>query len=90
MWHKSVARRSPGDRDAQITELFAAMTDDVGAWWRLTTQFSAGVFCGLFLYETNQGIVLTLKTLLALGARGLALSLDIYGLARDQEAFEEP
>ncbi len=86
MWHKGVARRSPGDLDGQVSELLALMTDDLAAWQQLTTQFSADIFCGLFLDETNQGIVLNPLTLLALGARGLKLGLDIYGLEPDPGA----
>ncbi len=78
MWHKSAARRAPGDLDGQVAELLASMTDDLAVWQRLTTQFSADVFCGLFLNETNQGLGLNPTTLLALGARGLELALDVY------------
>ena len=90
MWHKRVARRSPGDLDGQIVELFASMTGDLAVWQRLTTRFHADVFCGLFLDEANQGIELRPETLIALGARGLKLSLDVYGLREDQGFAVDP
>ena len=86
MWHKRAARRAPGDLDEQVAELLAPMTDNVAVWQRLTTQFTADVFCGLFLNETNQGIGLDPPTLFALGARGLKLELDVYGLAIGTDA----
>ena len=81
MWHKTVARRSPGDLDGQVAELLALVTADLVVWRGLTMKFRADVFCGLFLDEHNQGLTLSPSTLLALGERGLKLDLDIYGFA---------
>lgn len=81
MWHKAVARRLPGDLDGQVAELLALMTSDLAVWRQLTMDFSADVFCGLFLGESNQGLALGPATLLALGERSLGLDLDVYGMA---------
>ena len=80
-WHRQVVRRNPGDLDGQIAELLGGMTADIVAWRRLTDVYAADVFCGLFMREGNEGLGLRPATLLALGARNIALSLDIYALA---------
>ncbi len=81
LWTRSVARRAPGDLDAQVAELLALATGDLAVWRRLTEEFEAHVFCGLFLEEHNQGLALAPATLFALGARGLGLELDVYAPA---------
>ena len=85
MWHKHVTKRSPGDLEAQLTELLALVTDDLGVWRQLTTRYRADVFCGLFLSSYNEGIELRPKFLSDLSARGLLLGLDIYRLGEDQQ-----
>ena len=84
MWHKGVERRSPGDLDGQLAELFAAMTDDGAVWRQLTTRFKADIFTGLFMAERSEGLSISPTTLLALGARGLALDLDIYCVLKNE------
>ena len=80
MWHKAVARRLPGNLDGQVAELLALMTSDLAVWRHLTMDFSADVFRGLFLSESNQGLTLGPATLLSLGERGLRLDLNVYGM----------
>ena len=78
-WRLTTPRRSPGDLDAQIDELFAQLTTDTTVWRDLATRFQADIFCGLFLSGGNQGTSLMPETLMAVGARGLVLNFDIYG-----------
>jgi hypothetical protein len=78
-WRRETERRSPGDLDAQIAELFAQLTDDLEVWNDLSRRFQADIFCGLFLNEFNEGISLSPETLAAVGSRGLSLDMDIYG-----------
>lgn len=80
-WSIKVERRSPGDLDAQIAALLDGTTDDLSKWQKVTSAFDADIFCGLFLEEENEGLVLAPTTLKKLGDRGLRLSLDIYALA---------
>jgi hypothetical protein len=82
-WSIQVKRRSPGDLDAQIAALLDGTTDDLSRWQRVTSAFDADIFCGLFLEEENEGLILAPTTLKNLGDRGLFLSLDIYAPARD-------
>lgn len=84
-WRISVERRSPGDLDAQIAEIFGRLTSDVAVWKNLSQRFQADVFCGLFLEESNEGMSLSPDTLIAVGSRGLTLDLDIYGPEDEDE-----
>jgi hypothetical protein len=83
-WRLKVERRSPGDLDAQIAELFVTLSLDLAIWKDLSTRFRADVFCGLFLRESNEGISLAPETLTAVGSRGLTLEMDIYGPEADE------
>ena len=85
MWHKRVEACSSGDIDGQVSELLSLMTSDLAVWKRLTTDFQADVFCGLFLDEMNQGIELGRTTLQTLAARGLLIGLDVYGAGEEQQ-----
>jgi hypothetical protein len=81
-WSVQVERRSPGDLDAQIAALLDGTTDDQSVWQRVTSNFDADIFCGLFLEEENEGLTIAPTTLKMLADRGLLLSLDIYAPAR--------
>lgn len=78
-WRLNVERRSPGDLDGQIAELFENLSLEVAVWKDLSRRFQADVFCGLFLNESNEGISLSSETLTAVGSRGLTLDIEIYG-----------
>jgi hypothetical protein len=65
--------------NGQVAELFATLTTDLPVWNALSRRFQADVFCGLFLNEANEGIILSPETLTAIGLRGLSLNMDIYG-----------
>ena len=69
---------TPGDLNAQISELLANCTDDLSKWEELTARFDASVFCGIFMLESNEGTDLSPANLKNLGLRNLRLSLDIY------------
>ena len=78
-WRITVDRRSPGNLDGQVRELFAPLTTDLGVWKELSSRFQADVFCGLFMNEYHEGISLSPETLAAIGLRGLSLDMAIYG-----------
>lgn len=77
-WRLSAERREPGDLDAQISEIFDGLTNDMSIWQDLTSRFRADVFCGLFMEEGNEGISLSNETLQRLAERGLTIDFDIY------------
>jgi hypothetical protein len=66
------------------------VSDDVAVWRRLTAVYKAEAFCGIFLDMFNEGISVSPATLLALGAGGVILGLDIYGSAQAEGAAESP
>jgi hypothetical protein len=86
-----VERRTPGDLNAQITELLSGLTADLSVWRDLTRRYRGDLFCGLFMDEGKEGVELTPSTLAAMGARGLLLDLDIYEPARhERRLFRHP
>ncbi|EJN01709.1 DUF4279 domain-containing protein [Phyllobacterium sp. YR531] len=82
IWSRKVDRSSPANLDAQIAELLEPLPQNLSVWQLLTKRFRTEVFCGAFMLEGNEGLGLNPETLLALGSRGIALELDIYGPER--------
>lgn len=82
-WRYKAQERKPGDLSAQIRETFGQMTADLEVWRMLSRRFAGDCFCGLFMSETNEGLVLEPEVLDILTARGLTLMLDIYNDARN-------
>ena len=83
MWRLSVPDREPEDINAQVECLLAGLTYDLQVWSLLASKFELDLFCGLFMNETNEGASLSPATLLALGQRGIEMSLDIYAPVSD-------
>jgi Domain of unknown function (DUF4279) len=88
-WHLNSDPLAPGDLDTQIGSLLGSLPTDMAVWNDLTKQHRADLFCGLFLTESNQGLVLSPDTMAAVAIRGLKLSLDIYGSPDADEAAGE-
>lgn len=82
-WRFGVERREPGDLDAQIQELFGALTADLSIWRDLAGKYKPDLFVGLFVRKSNEGDEISAETLGLLSSRGVALSLDIYGPLTD-------
>ena len=78
-WRREVERVSPGDLDGQIDQLLAPLSGDLSVWLRLSSDFDADIYCGLFMQEECEGLGLSPRTLSRLGERGLVLNLEIYG-----------
>ena len=78
MWFLIAAVREPEGLDAQVAEILGKLTDDLDVWAARARRFDLEVFCGWFMDETNEGVRISPKTLAALGARGIALEVDIY------------
>ena len=77
-WLLDAPRRMPGDLDGQIVELLSPLTSDLATWRELTDRFSADLYCGLFMRESNDGLELQPETLAMIGSRGLSLGLELY------------
>ncbi|SIO06570.1 protein of unknown function [Parasphingorhabdus marina DSM 22363] len=78
-WRIGSERRSPGDVDGQIQDIFGKLESDIGVWRQLSELYQGRVFCGLFLASGNEGIRLQPETVAAIGERSLLLDFDIYG-----------
>jgi hypothetical protein len=78
-WLFEAAKREPGDLDAQVRELLDPLTADLAVWRDLVGRYQADISCGLYMAASHDGDELRPGTLAAIGARGLKLSLDIYG-----------
>lgn len=82
-WVLEAKDRSPADLDGQIEELLSPLTTDMSVWSDLRRRYSADIFLGLFLAQSNEGIALSPETMGAVGSRGLVLNADIYAPASD-------
>jgi hypothetical protein len=83
-WRLEAAEASPEDTNAQVLELLSQLSLDLSVWRDIAARFRLDLFCGWFMNDGNDGVVLTPETLLALGERGIALSLDIYAPYADE------
>lgn len=79
MWRLSARETKPEDLDTQVFELLGQVTSDLSVWSRIATQFRVDLFCGWFMGSRNEGVAISPETMVALGQRGIQLSLDIYG-----------
>lgn len=79
MWRLESIDACPEDVDGQISEILSKLTTDQKVWKQLSSQYILDLFCGLFMKDSNEGLSISAESLKALGARGIALSLDIYG-----------
>lgn len=77
-WCYTVERRTPGDLDGQIKELFDALTNDLSIWRLLAGKYAADLFVGMFLSEENEGVAISATSLEMVSSRGLALEFDVY------------
>lgn len=78
-WGLVADERAPGDLDSQVADLLARLPQEQAVWHELNARYSVDLFCGWFMDNLNEGITIAPQTLLALGERGVAWSIDIYG-----------
>jgi hypothetical protein len=83
MWRLEALETASADFDGQVQEVLGKLTDDIAVWNRLASEYKVDLFCGWFMEMRNEGLEISDSTLLALGVRGIKLSLDIY--AGDKE-----
>ncbi|WP_239467323.1 DUF4279 domain-containing protein [Rhodoferax koreensis] len=79
MWRLQATDSEPEDLNGQVSELLGRVTSDPSVWHELTARFRVDLFCGWFMGSGNEGVEILPSTMLALGQRGIRLSLDIYG-----------
>lgn len=78
MWRLVAEPREPEDLNGQIEELLGKLSNDLNAWAKIRETCRIDLFCGLFMGSGNDGVSLQPDQLLALGARGIELGLDVY------------
>jgi hypothetical protein len=83
-WRLEATVTAPEDTNAQVRELLSKLTPDLAVWRDIASRFEVDLFCGWFMGQTNDGAELSPETLLALGERGITLSLDIYAPDSDE------
>lgn len=77
-WLLRADDRAPADVDGQVAEILGKLTDDLETWVSLAQQFDVDLSFGWFMEHSNEGIELSPKTLAAIGARGIRMSVDLY------------
>ena len=78
MWRLHSEDCEPENLDQQISQLLDKMNNNKDVWHAISSRYQIDLFCGLFLSVSNEGLILSSKSLLSLGERGIALSMDIY------------
>ena len=77
-WHLDATPQEPANLDAQVAELFTRVNQDLAVWERLSSKYRIDLFCGFFMNEDDEGLVVSADTLKVLGDRGIKLSLCLY------------
>ncbi len=87
-WVLKSERVTPGNLDAQIEKLLEGAVADTSVWLQISSEFHVRIFCGLFMRRFNEGLMISRSTMMLLGARGIALDLDIYGAEMSEDEAE--
>lgn len=79
LWSLSAEETKPENLDCQVSELLGLVTSDLSVWSSIAARFRVDLFCGWFMGSENEGVEISPETMIALGQRGIQLSIDIYG-----------
>ena len=83
-WMLEAAPSKTGDFDAQILQLLSHTDVSLDMWASLARKFEMDIFCGWFMHHANEGVAVSPQTLLMLGERNIALSVNIYAPLSDE------
>lgn len=86
LWALKANDCEPENLDEQVNWLLSQLTHDLNIWASIRARYRIDLFCGCFMEETNEGVSISPKTLLALGERGIELGLDIYAPTSEEES----
>ena len=86
LWLLRARTHEPESIDEQIAEIFAKLTDDLEVWKAISERYTVSLFCGLFMACYNDGLSISVPSLMALASRNISLDLDIYGPSGDESA----
>ncbi len=76
----------PENLDEQVRWLLSQLTPDLTIWATIRERYRIDLFCGLFLEETDEGLSVSPKILLALGERGIEFGLCIYAPISEEDS----
>jgi len=79
IWRLNGSGPETADIEEQVVALLTSVTSDLQVWRRLTTEFAADIFCGVFLDDLNRGFILSPRVTQLLAERGIEIGFDIYG-----------
>ncbi|MBT2748233.1 MULTISPECIES: DUF4279 domain-containing protein [unclassified Lysobacter] len=82
-WQLTLEKRTPGDLDEQIDELFARLNHAPALWASLQSRFELDLYCGLFMDTSNDSAAISPRNMRLLGERGIELRLEIYDPTRE-------
>lgn len=77
-WTLKAEPRTPENLNGQIAELLDRLPNDLLMWKDLSQRFRVDLFCGIFMKESNEGMMISPQSLVLLGERFVTLSLDVY------------
>lgn len=73
-----------GDFDGQISQLLAQIPIGTDVWLELGKRFEIDIYCGWFMHGSSEGVAISPQSLLMLGERNIALSVEIYASFNDE------
>ena len=80
-WHLEYGDSDEVDLGEKVNLLLGKLTNDLTTWRQVTHEFKAGVFCGLFMDNMNEGFTLSPDLLRKLADRQIEIGIDIYSPA---------
>ena len=78
MWRLIASDCQPENLDGQISEILNKLNSDLSVWKQLAQKYTLDLFCGFYMKETNEGLIISPEAINSLGERGIAVSIDIY------------
>lgn len=73
-----------GDFDGQISQLLAQIPIGTDVWLELGNRFEIDIYCGWFMHGSSEVVAISPQSLLMLGERNIALSIEIYASFNDE------
>ncbi len=90
MWALEARKQAPADLDAQVAEIFSRLPEDPAVWARFREEFEVDMFCGFWMCETDEGMIVSAQTMKILADRGISLGFCVYAPLPDGGARVQP
>jgi hypothetical protein len=82
-WILEATDQEPANLDAQVAELLGRVNTDLAVWSALSKEHAIDLFCGFFMADTNEDLVVSAETMKLLCERGIRLGFSIYAPITD-------